>query len=509
MWSQPPNQKSSGPPKNAMSKIGGPEPRAYHSMTPYKNKIIIFGGHGGIDYNRTAFNDIYELDLDTFEWRKPKTKGNPPEPRGGHCASLLANKDKLFIFGGWNFVLQFNNLFIYDIENETWEDPEVSHEIPKWNLNGCLAHSIPSWKYFIFGGTSGNFFEGSNRTGSKYCSDTWYLDIDPLNWVPVKLEENEDVVPEARESAATFYNSEDQRFYVFGGWNNDWLNDMWMLPVGNITGPPYAITHIKPTVGPLTGNTKLSIFGAGFKESYGPITVKFFGGKTPIEAPGVFKEENLIECLTPNFESFGPRKCEIRVQCGRFDLTITSAEFTYYLNTKADKTICFGPGLLEDNHVDAEAMFIIQSRNAEGANRTTGSDEFKVTIKRLDLKVPEDPVLDDREQKKFDQLPEEERKSILEKREQAKQAVLNRITIQPTIIDQEDGTYLVKYKVPEECKCEIEISFVNGGKEEPIRGNKFISTFVSKGNTKNTNEFDGPIMHGYLNNQINEITKFL
>lgn len=170
-----------------MSKIGGPEPRAYHSMTPYKNRIIIFGGHGGIDYNRTAFNDIYELDLELFQWRKPKTKGNPPEPRGGHVASLLANKDKLFIFGGWNFILQFNNLFIYDIENAQWQENELTHETPKWNLNGCLAPSIPSWKYFIFGGSCGNFFEGSNRTGSKYVNDCWYLDIDYMNWVPVKL----------------------------------------------------------------------------------------------------------------------------------------------------------------------------------------------------------------------------------------------------------------------------------------------------------------------------------
>ena len=106
-----------------MSKIGGPEPRAYHSMTAYKNKIIIFGGHGGVDYNRCAFNDLYELDLESFEWKKTKPKGNPPEPRGGHVASLLANKDKLLIFGGWNFILQFSNIFIYDLQTETWEDP--------------------------------------------------------------------------------------------------------------------------------------------------------------------------------------------------------------------------------------------------------------------------------------------------------------------------------------------------------------------------------------------------
>lgn len=117
-----------------------------------------------------------------------------------------------------------------------------------------------------------------------------------MEWVPVKLEENEDVIPETRESPATFYSVDDQRLYVFGGWANDWLNDMWMLPVGNITGPPYAITSIKPTVGPVTGKTKLAIFGAGFKESYGQITVRFFGGKSPIDAQGVFREENLIEC---------------------------------------------------------------------------------------------------------------------------------------------------------------------------------------------------------------------
>lgn len=55
-------------------------------------------------------------------------------------------------------------------------------------------------------------------------------------------------------------------------------------------------------------------------------------------------------------------------------MTITSAEFTYFLNTKADQTICFGPGLLDDNFIEAEAMFFIQARNAEGINRTTGAD---------------------------------------------------------------------------------------------------------------------------------------
>ena len=69
-------------------------------------------------------------------------------------------------------------------------------------------------------------------------------------------------------------------------------------------------------------------------------------------------------------------------------MTITKADFTYFLNTKADQTICYGPGLLKDNVVDGEAMFIIQARNTEGANRTTGGDELEVKVKRLDITVP-------------------------------------------------------------------------------------------------------------------------
>lgn len=68
---------------------------------------------------------------------------------------------------------------------------------------------------------------------------------------------------------------------------------------------------------------------------------------------------------------------------------------------------------------------------------------------------------------------------------------------------------MVKYKVPEECKCEIEICFVEEGKDLPIRGATFVSTFANKGNPKVTNEFDGPLMISYVNNQLSEISRFL
>ena len=140
-------------------------------------------------------------------------------------------------------------------------------------------------------------------------------------------------------------------------------------------------------------------------------------------------------------------------------MTITKADFTYFLNTKADQTICYGPGLLDDNVVDGEAMFLIQARNTEGANRTTGGDEFEVKIKRLDITIPEEEVLDAKQQKAFDDLPEEDRKKIIDAKAAKKQAIIDKINVKSKIVDNEDGTYTVRYKVPEECKCEVKISY--------------------------------------------------
>lgn len=61
----------------------------------------------------------------------------------------------------------------------------------------------------------------------------------------------------------------------------------------------------------------------------------------------------------------------------------------------------------------------------------------------------------------------------------------------------------------EPCKCEVNISFLDDGKEEKIRGNKFVSSFVNKGNPKTSNEFDGPILQSYISHQMTDISKFL
>ena len=40
-----------------------------------------------------------------------------------------------------------------------------------------MAPAIPFWKFFVFGGSVGNFEEGGNRTLSRMSDDSYVLDL--------------------------------------------------------------------------------------------------------------------------------------------------------------------------------------------------------------------------------------------------------------------------------------------------------------------------------------------
>lgn len=54
------------------------------------------------------------------------------------------------------------------------------------------------------------------------------------------------------------------KLVLWGGWANRWFSDGYILDVGSIVGPPYAIMDVKPDNGPITGETLLDIYGIDF-----------------------------------------------------------------------------------------------------------------------------------------------------------------------------------------------------------------------------------------------------
>ena len=68
------------------------------------------------------------------------------------------------------------------------------------------------------------------------------------------------------------------------------------------------------------------------------------------------------------------------------DFTITSTFFTYYLNTKAENSIAYGPGILSENVAGSETVIIVQAKNIDKENRLSGNDEFIIEVTREDIK---------------------------------------------------------------------------------------------------------------------------
>lgn len=371
-------------PKNQDSLSGAPAPRANTGATLLDNKIYIFGGHGGLNYQRIAFNDLYSFDLETHQWEKIEPANNPPEGRGGH--TMFSVGTKLYVYGGWNSESQFTNTITFDLVTKEWYDPDIYNETPRWNHCGIMVEAIPSWKYFIFGGETGDFPEGGPRNFGSFTNSACFLDIETMRWSTIFLDDTSQdgkpLQPSAREYSAMAFDQKSSSLLVFGGWSNGWLNDLHSLNVGKITGPPYAITEIVPNLGQLSGNVPVVIKGVGFKDAN--IKIIFTCGKTPvdgptklsIEVPGTFVSETEVSCITPSYEQFGPKDAIVQLSLQGGDLTTTWAPFTYFMNTRAYKSLAYGPGLLHECALATPVEFIIQARNDLGENRKSGRDNF-------------------------------------------------------------------------------------------------------------------------------------
>jgi dynein heavy chain len=469
-WKHPEGQDL-GTPRNQESPIGAPPPRANTSSCLIGNKIYIFGGHGGSNYQRIAFNDMFAFDCDTYEWEKVEYVNSPPEPRGGHSMFNLGNK--IYVYGGWNSESQFNNIILFDTETGEWSDPDVYNEIPRWNHSSIMVEAIPSWKYFIFGGEVGDFPEGGPRHFGTFCNSSCVLDIETWHWTNIVTEDavglSKPFLPSEREYSAVVYDSKDSRLIIFGGWQNEWLDDVYSLNVSSIVGPSYAITEIIPSLGQLSGNTIVIIKGVGFKETNN-ITVRFVCGKQFVDVSATFVDETTLDCVTPSFEHIGPKESEVRLSIQGGDLTTTVATFSYFMNTRAYKSLAYGPGLLDEGCIETETEFLIQARNDLDENRKSGRDNFVVKITTV----------------------EDEPKEI------------------PTqITDKDDGSYNVKYVIPEPCDCKIEILFEDDkGTMVAIRGSPYKSNFSAKSQAS-SNVLTGPAMQKYIQSGLEDIHQFI
>ncbi|KAJ3173155.1 hypothetical protein HDU88_004616 [Geranomyces variabilis] len=116
-----------------------------------KSRLYVFGG--GVE-NDVAAKDavMYCLDVDTMFWIQVSTATQTPSPppRLGH--TLTAVSTNVYLFGGLNGEVAYNDLWVFDTVSRTWTLLQTSGDIP----SARSAHTATAYgtDIYIFGGFS-------------------------------------------------------------------------------------------------------------------------------------------------------------------------------------------------------------------------------------------------------------------------------------------------------------------------------------------------------------------
>jgi len=140
------------------------------------------------------------------------------------------------------------------------------------------------------------------------------------------------------------------------------------------------------------------------------------------------------------------------------------------MNSKFHKCLAYGPGLLEGGAVGSPTAFIIQARNNNDENRTSGGDNFVVKITQTGAEPKQ---------------------------------------IDCHLKDNDDGTYLVTYQVNEACAVSVDIQLEDEKhKLVSIRSSPFPASFEDKSRANN-NDMLGPLMAKYITESLEKIHEFI
>lgn len=140
-----------------------PETRDSHSATKIGNNMYIFGGSNG----NFPFNDIFAFNFTFRSWNKVNATGDIPLPREGHSAGVL-NDRYIFIYGGWNGKMIYNNYYLFDTITNIWRkvEPEDPNQEPL--IRESHSCSVIKDHFYIFGGQGVNVKKKENYLNDFY-----------------------------------------------------------------------------------------------------------------------------------------------------------------------------------------------------------------------------------------------------------------------------------------------------------------------------------------------------
>lgn len=141
-----------------------PEARNAHTVTTINSKLYMYGGHSG---NR-HLKDMYILETTTLVWNQVNFTGESPlEGLRGHSSTYLGCH--IYIFGGYDGKGRSNDLYIYDIQNNSFALNKYNEKCPTVRQRHT-AVAYDNHKLVVFGGFD----------GGKWLNDIYILNASNL-----------------------------------------------------------------------------------------------------------------------------------------------------------------------------------------------------------------------------------------------------------------------------------------------------------------------------------------
>ncbi|KAF8904757.1 hypothetical protein CPB84DRAFT_1772753 [Gymnopilus junonius] len=123
-----------------------PGPRGYHTANLVGNIMVVIGGSDG----KESFTDVWCLNLDTLIWSLVKQQ-NPLYKRLAHTSTQVGSY--VFVMGGHNAAEYISELLMYNLVSLQYEPRIVLGKPP--SARGYHATVLADSRLFVFGGFNG------------------------------------------------------------------------------------------------------------------------------------------------------------------------------------------------------------------------------------------------------------------------------------------------------------------------------------------------------------------
>ncbi|KAJ2753575.1 hypothetical protein GGI19_003041 [Coemansia pectinata] len=132
-----------------------------HTLTVIGSQVFVFGGWN----NSVCYNDVYVLDTETMFWSKMHTSGDEVPPCRAHTATAVGSR--LFVFGGGDGTQYFADLYVLDTKSYVWTKARPAGVAPSPRRTHTCFHY--NGYVYLFGGGDGH----------KALNDLWRVRAEP------------------------------------------------------------------------------------------------------------------------------------------------------------------------------------------------------------------------------------------------------------------------------------------------------------------------------------------